>query len=533
MASDDASRSGRRREQQLWRWSALLFFVALASWALAVPLFTGSDESAHAIRAAAVVRGQPVGGPGISFGDYQNVLVEVDVPEAYALAQETDDCFPGRQRGATFGNLHTPRIQECPPFDGGSARVPVQTYEQRGQPLFYGLVGLPTLVFPAETGVYLMRIVNAAVCAAFLASACVSAMRLRRRRLVTVALCAAITPEALYLGGTVNSGGLEIASGLCLWTSGLALVRGHGPVDPRLVARTGLSLVVFVLARGFSPIYALVAGLALLAVAERGRVRALLARTDVRTWLGSGAIAALASGAWLLMIHDRLPLTERPGSGIGHATRELPWFVQQAVGVFGFNDVIPPMGLALLWSGVVVAVVAVALGGATARDRAVVLALAACAFALSVSAEGFSFPPTGFFWQGRYVLPLLMGCVVAAAAVADGRPRARVPSARASGVGALVLLVILHAWAFTYALRHYTVGPDGTIDPIRVLLDPEWSPRYGPPWLFATAFTTAVAGAAALLWREASRDAGSALGDQTAGGSYVLATTTGPGTRTR
>lgn len=512
-------------ERRTW-WAVFgLLAAAMGSWALATPIMTGPDEGAHAIRAAAVARGQWVGGPGIDVLGHRNIFVEVRVPEAYATAG-VSECFLA---GPMLGVDLPPPTGECPPFEGGERLVRARTYEQRGQPLYYALVGTGSRLFSGDTGVYLMRLLGAVVAAAALASAWVSVARFADRRLAVLGLAAATTPVVLYLGGMVNSGGVEDALAVCAWAAGLALVRGPGEPDRRLVHRTGMALTLLVLTRGFSPLFVLAIVATLLVAAPPGRLRALLARRDVRAWGLALGVAGVASAAWLLMIHVRLPLTHRPGAGLGFAVGRLDWYLQQAVAVFGHNDVVPPALLAVVWGGVALGVVVACLRRTSARrDVAAVAGLFAGTMALQVSADGFSFPHTGFFWQGRYVLPLLTGvvltaCAVAAPSRAGGPVPGLVPGpapapdpgpARAWGrvrgsvlgrvpVGMVVLgvLVLGHAWAFGYALRFFAVGPHGPANPVTFLAEPEWSSRWGPAWCFLLLFAAALAGLAALAWR--------------------------------
>ncbi len=514
-----ATPSRHARDRRTWWCAFVLLAVAGGSWALSLPVLTGPDEAAHGIRAAAVARREFVGSAGRPFLWAENILVTVQVPEAYANASVVGSCFLGRVSGPTLPELldqpELPRIPPpptCPEFEGGGRTVPALTYEQRGQPLYYGVAGLPSLRWTGEGGVILGRLLGAVVCAAALASGLVSALRLARPRLAVVAVAVATTPAVLYLAGVVNSAGVENAFALSAWVSGLALVRGAAPdIDRRLVVRTAAALALLAMTRGFSPLYVLVIGAVLIAVARPGRVRALLARTDVRVGIAAVGVGGLASALWLWHIDGRLPLPDRAGTGWATASGELWWFTRHAVAVFGSNDVVPPVALHIAWVAVALGVVAVGLRRARRRHVATLVGLLVFIELLQVSAEGLSFPPTGFWWQGRYVLPLLLGVPLAAAAVfgaddgstADPR-REEDARLRRLGPPTLVLLVALQAWAFLYAARHYAVGFDGPASPLEYLTDPDWSSPYGPAWLLALTFTGALAALAALAWRAAN-----------------------------
>ena len=115
--------------------------------------------------------------------------------------------------------------------------------------------------------------------------------------------------------------------------------------------------------------------------------------------------------------------------------------------------------------------------------------------ALNVTAEGLSLPPIGFFWQGRYALPLLLGGVVLATMTAGRPPTASTAADRvaravtrrwsradhrpvaatrrtwaASPWGitiAALVLVVLHGSAFLVVARHHSAhggSPRGLVD---------------------------------------------------------------------
>src|SRR5690606_20789671 len=74
----------------------------------------------------------------------------------------------------------------------------------RYNPVYYAAVGWPSLLWTDEVGLFAMRIVSAAICSAFLASAVCSAIGGRRGRLATVGVLVAATPMAVFLGGMLN-----------------------------------------------------------------------------------------------------------------------------------------------------------------------------------------------------------------------------------------------------------------------------------------------------------------------------------------
>ena len=488
-------------ERRRWWLLFALVGLAAAAWSLGTPLMTGHDEDGQAARSAAAVRGELLGTP---VPGWRNTLVTVHAPEAYQDAAAAGVCFLGQPFEAIDGLVPRPPGRgDCPSLDGGPHQVEVVTNQHRNPPLYPLAIGLPTLLSPDQPGAYLMRLAGVAICAALLASGLVTVSRFRSPRLAALAALVAVTPEVVYVAGTSNSIGLELAASFALWMSALALALGPAEPDGRLVRRAGVALVALAVARPLSPVFAVAAIVVAALLASPERRRALRARRDVWLWLGAGAVAAGTTVAWLIELRRRMPTGAFPGAGLSDAVGLVPWWLRGMVGVFGSTDVIPPVALHLAWGAVAVVVVAWSLARATARAAVAVGVLAGGGIVLLVSGQGLSIPDTGVWWQGRYVLPLLMGAVLTAAAAA--RPGTEHPAEAPSRSGPLLLggLVALQAWAFLYAVRHYAVGFGGTANPLRYLFHPDWTPPYGPDLLYAALFTAALAGTAALVWHSA------------------------------
>jgi hypothetical protein len=427
-------------------------FVAMAAWAMATPLLGGPDEGEHAIRAAAEVRGEMGEVEWIEFGP----TAHARAPEAYARA---DDMLCFSLRPGT-----TPDCQ--PSFSGDGDLVEVTTYEFRPPPAYYLAVGWVTHPWPASAGVYAMRLLSAAACAAFVATALAAA----RRPLARMGVLVAATPMALYLGGQVNPNGLEAAAALCLWSTTQALADDDGTPDRPLVARAGIALAVLAVMRGFSAPVAVLVVLAAAISATPSRRRALARRTDVRAAGAVGLVAVVASLAWSLDVYGdgRVP---RDGRGIGDAPGRLVDFLREAVGVFGSLDIDAPFVAYALWAAVTIAVLA----AAVRRVDAALGLVAAVAVLVPLAVDSFDVPSIGFDWQGRYSLGLYAGVVVVATARS---PRTLHPAAA-------YVLVAAHVVAFVETARHLAGGS---------LLDPEWSPAVSV-WVLAAALA---AGSAAL-----------------------------------
>lgn len=496
----------RWRSPELRRWLGtwVALVVCMAVWASTTPLFTGPDEVSQARRAAAVVRGELTGrqdrpGPAL--------LLTVEVPRLYGEAAELNFlCHLGPLlEGAPQEAMALPS-PPCPDLSAtngpeGGRLVEAETVQYRGQPFYYALVGVPTLLSDGVAGAYGMRLVGVVVTAALLASALCTAAGSRRGRLSVLGVFCCTTPAVLYLGGSTNPSSVEIAAAVSAWAAVAVLATSDGPwlAAPRArvaVRRLGVALVTLTLCRGLGPAFAaavvVIGGLA----AGPSGVRALLRRKDLRWWAGGVAAATMISGAWLAHISGTYPLPERAGSGFSTALGFVPWYLHQSVGVFGTNDSGVAASAVVVWCVVVVVTVAAGVvltwrdrgvsrgaerpahggrdhGGSCFRTVLLGVALLVGGLVMNVTAEGLSLPPIGFFWQGRYALPLVFGGVVLATTAAAAGPVSPLRShgdilvSRVAPAAVLVLMAI-HVHALLAVADHH--GRDGTATLVGALI---------------------------------------------------------------
>lgn len=506
-----------------WRTFGLLTLAGVA-WVLATPLMTGPDEVYQARRAAAVVRGQLTGNET----SLSPLLVEVKVPESYRRADEVERCFLGDLvEGVPQEGMKLPP-SDCPPFGGSDRIVGANTGQYRGQPFFYALVGLPTLIDSGATGAYLMRLIGVVATTALLASATVSVRRSQRSRLAWLALFGTVTPMTMYLSASTNPSAVEIAAALGVWATGMLLARSDVEFTRREVARFGMALIVLIGARGLGPAFAVLLLVLLSAMAGRSRMVHLARRVDVWGWaVGAGAMT-VASAAWLWTIQRDFPLPDRPGSGWATAVSYLPFYLRQSVGVFGQNDsALPELAV---WAWVVTLLVVFAVGVWRCTPRAAIIAGLTLigGLTISVTAEGLSLPPIGFFWQGRYALPLLLGAFLVATCSSPRRNAddrgietsaqitrepvrpgdlgslLRQPETSTTAVRvALNVFLTVHAIGFLSVARHHGAKGGASLSWWNLLVDPRWS----PPLTFPVLLVVYVGALGALAWGIGRSDA--------------------------
>lgn len=429
------------------------------------------------VKAVAVAHGQ-LGGPdrfeGIGY------VVEVRVPRTFSN-RAVAACFRGRP------NV-TPACDQGPTVD---PRIgPAKTLAGRYPPLYYLLVSAPIRLFPTLVGVRLMRVISALICAAFLASALVSAQPLGRW--ATLGVVAAMTPMAFYLGGVVNPSGLEIATAICLWTSAASIARS-GRVDGRLIARATLAFVVFANTRSLSVSFAAIAVGAPLLLATRDRVRELARSTAARAGAAAVVVGTMTGLAWV-QLRGRVP--DNPFAhphftfvaGLGRSWR----IFAESVTSFGLFEV-RDLAAILIWATLWAALLFVALREAAARDTVVLLGVLLAALLIPIFISMRHPSPILATWQGRHGLPLWVGVpIIAGVIAATNRPRSE-RIARPQVVAFAALVGYGQVSAFATAAHRYVVGRSG---PFLYFLHPVWDGPLPPIVLLVSA----LAGSALLVW---------------------------------
>lgn len=491
------------RTQQRAPWLvAACFLFSFVVWSLATPVMAVPDEPAHAVKAASIWKGQLRGTSEQVDSGNPNIAIpitmeRVRVPESYADLGAVPVCYVFRSE----------QPASCAPEPGGSTEM-TETLTSAGRypPAFYVVVGWPSAVLGADSGVPLMRLTSAVICAALLGAAFAALRRLVRPDVAFVAIALAAVPVLHLLAGSINPNGVEVAAAIAFWCAALAFV-------PEVVADTApsrslmaiyvVSGIAMVLSRPLSPAFAaLVVLWSLLLVGWPG-VRSVLGSR--RWWaanLAVGAVAVLQLG-WVVfadglggMFGARVP----EGTNLAvHLLGQIDDYLWQAIGIFGWMDNGPVGAVVLPWVAAVVGLVTV--GALFARRRwSVLVLLALCVTALVLPAvlQAPSARADGVAWQGRYGLPVLVGIPLLAVVVARSWfPRHEEPTRRLVAAGAVVVAFGL-ALAQLDTLQRYVVGDSG---PVLFVWDRGWAPPVGTPLavLGALVASAAFVGVVALL----------------------------------
>jgi hypothetical protein len=450
-----------RRPSEARRWLvAWVVFASLGSlWALASPIFSVPDEPAHAIYAAAAVRGEiwePADGTN----------THVTVPADFATASAVPICYAFKPE-VTAGC--------APAFGGHTGMARTGTTAGRYPPAYYVYAGLPTLFLSGAKALYAMRFLTVLLVSALLASATCSALRMRRPKVALAGLGLAVTPMVLFFSGAVNPQGPEIAAAIAVWSSGYVLL-AHLRTDPDmpltwrnpLLRRTLLAMTTLSLMRSISLLWLAVIVGTLLATLLTRRSAARLARSRA-VWSAFPVLLATC-GSTLFWIVFRHALIGEGITAYAHSSLAAAFLqstskgneeLQEMIGVFGWLDAPSP--------GLVYVAYLLALGGMAAltltvggRRIAVVLGLVVAAVVwVPVTLELMTFREDAFPWQGRYTLPIAVGIPVLMAFTAATSERDLPVSSRRIGAAFASVFGLINLVSFMGALNRYIKGASG------------------------------------------------------------------------
>jgi uncharacterized membrane protein len=494
-------------------------FLMCAAWSFATPISSGPDESGHIMKAAASVRGMWTGTPTNRAGIETFVL-----PGNVADVGEPMTCTA----------FHPERSAACAPSlnNATSDNVAVQTGVGSYNPLYYLLVGWPSLFLSGESAVYGMRLVSAFLSASLLTLTFWGASALTAgSRYPQAAALVAFTPMVYFLGGVINPNGLESA-GVAAFVVLLWLVLQRP--DSSRAALVGLAATVALVAnlRATSPLYLLLATLAVFtavgwpgAIRAFGRVRVLAAAIPALVVAALGAVWTLRVGLPAGFIPSKGRERDDPITAFFTTLDKSTDYGRELVGVFGWLDTQMPEWIYAVWTALVGVVVLSGLALARRKHlAAIIISLAALALVPAL-VQAPTVAEFGYIWQGRYSLPLFVTLLLVAgvavafsvddstaavtepgrAADAASRFRDSVHSraARRSLVMVAVLVTTVQMAAFVLTLHRYVVGDDA--DLARMFDAPEWVPPGGIATPLAMFAVGAVLLATVLLLTDGAR----------------------------
>jgi len=473
----------------------VVFFLLGTLWSLATPIFATPDESAHATKAVAQLRGQFTGyeAEGVRFP-------VIDLPDSYRYSDGIVCFVPQPNVPADCGvELGTP---DGTPWFGNW----VLSYN----PLYYYIVGWPTLFLDGNTGVYAMRLVSSLIGALLLAVTCHVALAAGSRRWMPLGLAFLASPMIMFLTASVNPQGPEITAGALSWVALLRLFEcyrdGRRPPWGLWLAVT-VGALFLTQARALGPLWWLVIALLALAAVGAKQIRAVFIDKRAWPWMCVIVLFAAAAALWTLKsgtvagqadTEDAALVGGSALDGLWAMLRNTPTYVEQAIGLFGWLDT-PVNGIVLgLYLAAAFVVILFAFVATGRKGAYLVIGTVAAAILIPPVVQAAAVSRTGLIWQGRYSLFLYIGVVLVAAWILSSRGDRRIDflSVRVATIVAAVL-GIYHVLVFVSTLRRYVVGNDTPIT--EMIYDPQWQPPLGWPVLVASLIVVMAAFTALLV----------------------------------
>ena len=487
----------RGRLAFLGAWGLLAALSIL--WAVATPISASPDEPAHFIKAASIYQGDLVGAPS-------DVGRVVHAPR-YVAHTQARTCF-------AFDSTET---ADCSAeLTGDPAEViDVTTTAGLYNPLYYVLVGWPSVIFGDDTGLYVMRIVSALISSALLALVWTTVIAAwgRKRLGPVIGIGAALTPMVFFLGGSLNPNSLEIASVMATFAVCLALVLRPDPERIRSRAVT-LAIVAALAAnsRGLSVVWLVIIVLAAMLLSNPAQLRGFWASRWIRWAVIVSVATSVIALAWIgytsIVARDAPPpadFLEAPLVGsspiVGFLLILMGTFDygEAIVGTFGWLDTPSPSAVLFVWAALVGALVLAAVALLRGRRLLVAAGLVLTVALVPPVIQAAFITSGGIIWQGRYALPLFVSAMLAVGVLLAGS------FARLERRGAMRLVIVIavgwalaQSYAFFTALQRYSVGLDTS--PVEMFRDPSWQPPGGIlPLLILTGIITVGIGVATVL----------------------------------
>lgn len=456
----------------------LLVLPLVVVWSLATPMEGVVDDSASLVTAAAVVRGE-FGGPLVQTPAGQSTPVRV--PGEIVALNNISDCLV---------DVNAPPNACGPAPKLSNAETATFTQFNRYPPLSYLLEGWPTLLFHGSAAYWAATLVAAVIHSLLLALALWLLVTFVPRRMAVLGWLVALTPQVLYLAGSLNASGFEIAAGTATWAGLLALATADEPPD-RLIGCTVAAALMLMLARPTSPAWVALAILIAAIVAGRERVRALARRRSVRVGAAVLAGGALVALVWLLAAGkpQLLPVGKPPAPvSLAQALRTvLGAFKGGLVGQLGdFESYYIPTFAWAIWFAVFVIV---CVGGAALAPRRAMwcaIGLAVLIVAVPLVVSTLEYNSYGFPWQGKDGTPYAVGLPLLAATLIPQR-LVLGHAGRRIYVFALACFAVCAVATFVCVLHRFTNGVAGSWSPVHFA----WQPL-GGAYLLTAVFILAV-----------------------------------------
>jgi len=298
--------------------------------------------------------------------------------------------------------------------------VEIVSAAARYNPLYYVVVGTIANNFHGNGFLYAGRATGALLCTFLIGLAVWILLGFTRTAWPLTGLLLAATPTTLYSSTVLAPNGLEMAGGLTLWVSLLALTRPNREQSrpDRTAAYLAAMLAVSVVANahGLGPV--MVALTVAIVVVWRGPALALRrSRPQTRIeWVAlAGTVLAVSfSVYWYLTSGANDPgqeATTFSGSPIPAMVNGIVLWPLQAIAAFPLRDQPAPMAIYAIWIALLTVLAVVGLRSTGLRSRVGLIALTVITLSYAVPwlLTAQTYHDIGASWQGRYGFPFTAG----------------------------------------------------------------------------------------------------------------------------
>lgn len=447
-----------------------LFGLQVLAWAIGTPLLSASDEPAHIMTAAADARGQIVK-QQVEAG--KSPFAKVQIAKTYANTGSESFCYslPTRPPACRIPKSQCVTAEATGKLPCGlelysnSQTVDTITYTGNYPPLYYTIVGTPSLISSKVQTIYFMRFISAIVAAVLIGLAYYAVYKWSARPLMYAGLSLALAPTVVYLMGSVNPSSWQLASIISLWATGLILVNENFSKIPRqLLAIILASALILVLTRSDGPVWCIII-LATLAFMSKFKTLQDLAknRFNIYSAVVLAAVFILAM-AWILTQHASAVLPSKPypesASMLSIAKSvisDMGFYIHQMFGLVGWNNVSIPLVTLMIWFASMGCVLLLSISSANKqnwRKITSIISMLALVVLLPVIYNLVYAHKYGNIVQGRYMLPAAIGAILIAASLAGENIKNSLPLTRL----VCVLAAIGNVSAYFWVIRQYTGG---------------------------------------------------------------------------
>ncbi len=515
----------RGRSGQRVRGAVFLLILGFAGlgvcWAVTNPIGAAPDEPDQYIKALAAAQGEFRGKPLTT--RERDAFRLHGVPQiqiwlkAAPLANVIEQAFkiPYRLQpsgaGCTAGTTVTANCLDHPALGKwGHSSIAYSDFSTY-QPFVYVIPGLVMASARDPGQAFLVgRLTFLLFAISLIAAGCFLTMSIAPGIGVLVGVLTCLSPMVVFTSAMVSSSSTEIGSGVAVFGAILHLV--YGGSRPRLAWTVlGIGGAILGCTRSLGPGWVVLAFLfavvlvgwrSVLAIVREGAQRAIAAAVAVALGVGAGLI-------WQVLVQPRPPFTLKSvGLAFVHGFQLVPAVLIQEIGVFGWLDTSQPGLSYIVWGGLFVALVTMAMFFGSRKERwALGLLIGANVMLVPVFYAFFS-ASVGGGVQGRWLLPMAVAIPLLSGVVIGRNFRPSPTSTRkitlsvAGAVGAVQFLALYQNG------RRYAVGPSG---PLLFFRSSLWNPRLGWIfWLMVAALSCAaiVIGSGMIVWRDRSSERG-------------------------